>query len=557
MIFYIFKPLLRVACAGVFLLATVAGARAQQLSPSQVGGNAEPLPDNSQSADTSQNADNSQNNTNSQNNDNSQNNPNSPNNPSQTNPSASRIPNPQNPNGSTSTYTPLIPQSSASPYTSLNSGVSNQSTLSPTPVLYNTGTYDLSQIATSNALSSAFSGQSTALGFSSDQGMSFSHPPIERIRLGPFDLKAAATSSVVEDDNINAGLGSGTGKENDTIFTLTPAVLLEYGNHEGQRGYASLVYAPTLTRYYHHSALDTDNQNVSFAATYPLQRLTLDVSDTFSQVTGVNQDTFSRTTQTSNDARFGANYAVDDKLGVYTQYENVETSYANGGGNSDEFNSISSTVSYQLSDKITLGPEVKLGIEKPENSDEQTFEQALVTMTYRITEKIGLSGSGGAEFRQQGNSNNSGGDNGGDGTSTSPVFNVGLGYSPFDSTQMGIFAYENIQASSGDSSQNVTNTGVGFSLNQRIKQRFFFGFTFFYSHSEYSNESGAAAPSGAAAQTPAGNQQDNFVYRPSLSFSPTVWSSIALYYQYQDNEANGTSVGYHDNQMGVSISAQF
>jgi hypothetical protein len=102
-------------------------------------------------------------------------------------------------------------------------------------------------------------------------------------------------------------------------------------------------------------------------------------------------------------------------------------------------------------------------------------------------------------------------------------------------------------------------------VNQRVLHRFYFGFAYFYSHSDYqASSSGGAAP---VTGTPGtnfapivqanGSTQDSFIYRPSISFSPTLWSSIGLYYQYQDNESTTPGASYHDNQMGVSVSAQF
>ena len=47
------------------------------------------------------------------------------------------------------------------------------------------------------------------------------------------------------------------------------------------------------------------------------------------------------------------------------------------------------------------------------------------------------------------------------------------------------------------------------------------------------------------------------MYRPSLTFEATQWTTVALYYQYQDNESSTAGSSYHDNQFGLSVSAQF
>ena len=47
------------------------------------------------------------------------------------------------------------------------------------------------------------------------------------------------------------------------------------------------------------------------------------------------------------------------------------------------------------------------------------------------------------------------------------------------------------------------------------------------------------------------------IYRPSLRFAPTAWSAVALYYQYQSNESDVPGSTYNDNQVGLTLSAQF
>jgi hypothetical protein len=203
-------------------------------------------------------------------------------------------------------------------------------------------------------------------------------------------------------------------------------------------------------------------------------------------------------------------------------------------------------LSYRLSEKISLGPSLNVGLEKPQNAGEQTFEQALLGLNYQPTQKISLFAQGGAEFRQY----NQGGD------ATNPVFSAGVGYTPFDSTTLSLNAYQSVHSSSANSTQTVVNTGVGVSATQRIVQRFYLNLSFNYAHNDSQSGTGGAAPSGGTSTT-AGSSQDTLAYRPSLSFAPSTWTSVAIYYQYLDNESNSSGGTYHDNQMGVAVSAQF
>lgn len=445
--------------------------------------------------------------------------------------------------------TPLLPQQGGNPNSPYSSSSTNpQSPQITAPSLYLTGANNLSQVTTNAALSQAFSQQGAA-GFTSEEGASYTYPPIERIRLGPIDLKAALTMNVVSDDNLRAG-GQTQGKESDTTFGVTPAILLVYGEHEGQRGYASLIYAPTILRYYHHSALDTDNQNVALNLQYPFQRLTLDLTQTYTQATGVNIDSNTRTTQTASLTTVGGSYDIDDKLTLSSHLQEVITSYSGGGEEGDQVSSINNSLRYSLSDKITFGPSFNAGLDKPQNETNQTYEQGLLGMTYLPTEKINLFAQGGAEFRQY--------DGGGD--KTNPIFSAGVGYTPFDSTTLSLNASQTVHSSAAGInqaginqtgvSQTVVSTGVGVSATQRILQRFYLNFSFNYNHNETQNGTGGAT-------TTATGSQDTLTYQPSIRFAPTAWTSVALYYLYLANESNTPGAAFHDNQVGISVSAQF
>ncbi len=551
--------MVRLGCGGVLILALLGTLRAQTTSPANSADSgslpvspAAPTPSNSQS--TGSGSDNSQSQDNSQNRDNSQGGGNSP---SLTNPAApgtSQVPN-----------TPLLPQQAANPYQPFSSASSadGQSPQLTTPSLFTTGTNDVSQIATNAALASAFSQQPVS-GFLSETGAGYSHPPIERILLGPFDLKAAINFTVVSDDNIQGGGGGapGQGKMSDTSLALTPAILLQYGTHEEEKGYASLVYSPTLTRFLHYSVENSDNQNAAFNASYAFQRLTLNLSQTYSESTGINLDSNSRTTQTSSVTSFGGSYDIDDKLSFSSYLQEVITSFSNGEGEDDEITSVNSSLPYHLSDKITLSPSFNIGMEQPKAAPKQTFEQGLMGINYLPTAKINLYAQGGAEFRQY----DSGSTNGQPISSASvvnPIFSAGSVYTPFDSTSLSFNAFQSVHSSNVDAGQTNVDTGVGISATQRFLQRFYLNFTFNYTHESGQSNTGAPPPTNVV--VPAGSpppllgngSEDNFVYRPSLSFAPTAWSSIAIYYSYLENESNTPGTGYHDNQLGISISAQF
>ena len=515
-------------------------------SDEQQAGASPASPANPAGSDTSQNNDNSA----SQNSDNTA--------------TTTPAPNTPGPGNTVNPNSPLLPNQAlnTSPlYSSPGANGGQQSQLSA-PALYNTGAFDLSQISANNALAQAFT-QSGMV--SSEQNPGEETSPLDRIRVGPVDLRTALNFTVVGDDNINAQ-PSGPGRVHDVEFTLVPAILVNYGLHEGQKGYASLVYAPTLSRYAHYSAQDSDNQNVALNLQYPFQRLTLNATETYAETTGVNLDSRARTTQTTNVASFGGNYEIDDKLALQSHVDYLDSSYSGTSGGPGSNNSGSgsggllgetraswnSTLSYSLTDKLTFGPGFSLGVESPEGSPQQTFEQGLLNVHYQPTEKIALYGQGGLEWRQyRGGSDQ-----------TNPVFSAGINYAPTDAATISLSGYQSVEPSSDVGSQTDVNTGVAVSGSERLFQRLVLGFSFIYAHTDYTGNGGTAATPAATSTSPVfinsnGSSQDNYAYRPTMAFEVNQWTSVALYYQYRASESSTPGTSYHDNSLGLSLSAQF
>jgi hypothetical protein len=470
----------------------------------------------------------------------------------------------QNPINSQGPEVPLLPQQGVNPNSPFSTSSTNpQSPLITNPTLFVTGQNNLTQISANAGLTQAFTSTPNGEGFYSEPGVDYTHGPIERIRIGPFDLKTALTLDVISDDNLRTGQ-EGQGKIGDTSYGVTPAILLQYGTHEGEKGYASLVYAPTLIRFFHHSDQNSDDQNVALNAQYPFQRLTLDLEESYTQTTGVNQDSNTRTTQTSSATSVGGSYEVDDKISVASHFNEDVTTFggvgsqnsdaAGGGaaGQGDTTSSINNSLSYRLSEKISLGPSVNVGVDKPQDEAQQTFEQALVGATYVPTEKISFFAQGGAEFRQY--------DHGG-GDKTNPIFSLGVGYTPFDSTSLSLSASQSVHSDTADQNQSgpedtVVDTGVQVSATQRIAQRFFVNFAFSYDHNETQfGSTGATGPTTAADTL--SSSEDTLTYRPSVSFAPSLWTTVSVYYQYLSNQSNLSADSYNDNQVGLSVTAQF
>ncbi len=228
----------------------------------------------------------------------------------------------------------------------------------------------------------------------------------------------------------------------------------------------------------------------------------------------------------------GASYDIDDKFGVSASVQEVVTTFSGGGnqggvqGQGDQVTSVNTSLYYHLSDKISIGPSLNAGIDKPDNAPQDTFEQGLLGLAYQPTEKIGLFAQAGLELRQTDGSNQDGqnNQNNNNNNDTNPVFSAGLSYTPFDSTSINVGASQSIHSSAADAGQAVLSTDVSCSVTQRFFQRLFLNLSYGYSHSDDSTARKAYRQIRAAARQ---------LQLPWLALiSPTGWTSVAVYYQY-------------------------
>ena len=160
-------------------------------------------------------------------------------------------------------------------------------------------------------------------------------------------------------------------------------------------------------------------------------------------------------------------------------------------------------------------------------------------LNYSANAKISLSASGGVEFRQFANSS---------GSNVSPVYELAASYQPFDGTSLTLSGSRRTMNSASLAGQDFAETTINFALNQRLVQRFFFGFAAGYTNSDYfSTVSGFTA-----------NRNDNFYYLdPSIDFNVTRFWTFGAYYVHRENSTSFSSFSFTDNQVGIRTKLTF
>lgn len=353
----------------------------------------------------------------------------------------------------------------------------------------------------------------------------------------------------VWDDNIFL---THTNKTSDYYFAIEPQLTLGFGDIEGRsRSYLRLDYMPSGILFVNHSDEDAFNQLIHLEGGYNSGRLRLSLSQDVALLQSANLNSFVDTTGlwANTDAsgptrlnifntRARAEYDLTGK--VYLDGEFDSYTYFYPDHISDYTVSGGLYVYYRWLPKVSVGVGGTFGynwVDDP--TPNQTFEQANARLNYEVTAKLGLYASAGAEFRQfDGNRS----------TYTTPVFELGLTYYPFDGSTFTLAAGRRIYNSGYEPGQDFANTYVVGRFQQRLFHRLYFGLGAGYENADYF----------AADDNINANRNDDYWFiEPSLDVLVTRWLSTGVYYLHREDISNINFFSFTDNQVGWRVTVRF
>jgi hypothetical protein len=198
-------------------------------------------------------------------------------------------------------------------------------------------------------------------------------------------------------------------------------------------------------------------------------------------------------------------------------------------------------LNYNYSPKIVVGVGGTAGANRVDDPNpDQTFEQANVRFSYQATGKIDFAASAGVEFRHfDGDTRD---------TYTSPVFEIGMNYVPFDGTKISITANRRTLSSALLASQDYAVTNISAGIQQRMFQRVFLGVNAGYENSDYFS---TVSNSGS-------NRSDNYFFvQPSIAVRVTRFWTVGAYYLHRENSSSFDAFSFHDNQVGLRSTLEF
>ncbi len=364
-----------------------------------------------------------------------------------------------------------------------------------------------------------------------------------------FHYELRLTVRGVWDDNIFI---SHTNRVSDYYFAIEPEITIGVGDIEGRsRSYLRLDYMPSAILFVDHSDEDAFNQLIHLEGGYYSGRLRLSLSEDVALLQSANLNSIYDTTGlwANTDAsaptwlnvfntRLRANYELTGKLSLQGEvdssilfYPDHISGYTLSGG---------LYLYYNWLPKVTVGIGGTFGynwVDDPTTN--QTFEQVNARLNYEVTAKVGLYASGGVEFRQF---------DGNRGTYTTPVFEIGSTYHPFEGTTITLAAGRRIYNSGFLDNQDFATTYVVSRFQQRLFQRVYFGLGAGYENSNYF---------ATDRDVSATRNDDYWFVEPSVDVLITRWLSAGVYYLHREDISNDDFFSFDDNQVGVRATLRF
>ncbi|HSP45674.1 MAG TPA: outer membrane beta-barrel protein [Chthoniobacterales bacterium] len=356
----------------------------------------------------------------------------------------------------------------------------------------------------------------------------------------------------VYDDNINL---SRDARISDFYTSIEPSVMVGFGDVEARtENYIRLDYLPAVFVFANHDENNSVQHVLRLDGQYRVNRLTLNLSQLVQIMDGV--DVQALDTGGGLNQQVNLDIAGRTRFNIYTTHGSLayyltgKTFLSSGADyTATHYSSLISSevfsgnlfLNYNYSPKIVIGVGGTAGANRVDDPNPgQTFEQANVRFSYQATGKIDFAASAGVEFRHF--------DGDMRGQYTSPVFEIGMNYVPFDGTKISVTANRRTLNSALLANQDYSVTNISVGIQQRMFQRVFLGVNAGYENSDYFSTVGNSGPN---------RSDDYFFVQPSIAVRVTRFWTVGAYYLHRENSSSFDAFSFHDNQVGLRNTLEF
>lgn len=353
------------------------------------------------------------------------------------------------------------------------------------------------------------------------------------LHYGPFDVIYNFRGTVTYDDNIFIR----PDKEDDVVGTLTPGIMVGAGDYGvREENLLTLEYNPSFIFFADHS----DNNSIDHEALLNGQwrpgRLTLGVKQAYQNFSGAVIDVGDRVDRRIYTTDLLARYDLTDKTDVELEGRQIIGDYDRLLDYNDWLARL--WLDYKITPLLKLGAGVSAGWVDVTRSVNQTYQQALVRVSYEVTELVEVHASAGGEIRQfQGPQD----------SRLDGVFSLGALYTPHEGTTFSLDGYRKPNTSVILLNNNYISTGISAGIRQEILANYALYFQGGYENADYVKTHPTADDS----------REDNYAFaRVGAEWRPWERLTVGVFYQYRQNNST-ERFDFDNNQVGMNVSLRF
>jgi Putative beta-barrel porin 2 len=356
-----------------------------------------------------------------------------------------------------------------------------------------------------------------------------------RINLGPFRIQPLIQVTSMYDDNI---LISHVDREGDFLSIIAPGFSIGIGDYlEKKLTFFRLDYTPIFVLFADHTEFNSIDQYLRIEGQYANERIAINPYFEYDKLSSTDRDAGGRVDRELFTAGINSTYVISDKTSINVNGVGWVRQYQHGTDSKEVFNN--DWFNYNITPKFDIDVGLGLGLLEPEDSGDQTYEQALVRVRFFSTAKLTLNANAGVEFRQFAS---------GTADRATPVFGLGAIYKPSETTTIRLSGARQVYSSISATGLNYTSTRIDLDIEQQIWHQFLVRLAAGYEHDQYD----------AAAADVNASRVDNYIsVRPEIIYRFRDWMQFTLFYQYQKNDSNLAVNSFVDNQVGLQSTLKF
>lgn len=326
--------------------------------------------------------------------------------------------------------------------------------------------------------------------------------------------------------------------ESDFVVKVSPGITWKKGDKsQGEGGYLSIAYQPSLVSYADNSSNDRVDHQASWEVGWQGKAISYAYTGSYAQLGDATADTGTLTdrTESMNEGRIA--WSLREKISLEVAVGQKSTTYDSAAFADSGLTYGEVALRYAYSPKTRLSATYKHGRFEVDGAGDQMVHRTSARLEWKPTRKIAVDLDLGAEHRSFDG-----------GSETSPVVEARIGWMPRQGTEIYLNGYRREQASAFLPGQNYTEGGISLGIVQKLGDKWTARLEGGLEEASYSRVSGVG---------PAGRVDKIHFIRPSVEYRLTDDFSMGLYYRYSQNDSNSPLFGYRNHTAGVEMGYTF